>query len=218
MTFKTIIWDWNGTLLSDVSTCIEAMNKMLAMRNLPLLDETRYRHIFTFPVKDYYGQLGFDSLTDPFEKIGLEFIGYFKERLHEAPLQQGAEALLQGIRQNGIKQFILSAMEQHALVESVKHLNIHHWFDEIHGIDNDYGGGKLHLAQQVAVLHNLYGTDHLLIGDTLHDAEVAKAAGWSCVLVASGHQTADRLKQAGVAVFNNLDEVGLWLRSTNSPD
>lgn len=216
MTFKTIIWDWNGTLLNDVTTCIEAMNKMLSMRGLPLLTEDRYRDIFTFPVKDYYAELGFDALADPFEKIGLEFIDYFKERLPEAPLQQGAEALLADIRLNGMAQVILSAMEHNALVASVKQLNIHQWFDEIYGIDNDYGGGKLHLAQKVAGLHNLTGSHHLLIGDTLHDAEVAQAAGWHCVLVAAGHQTAERLKTAGVDVFNNLHEVSEWLISAKT--
>ena len=46
----------------------------------------------------------------------------------------------------------------------------------------------------------------VLIGDTLHDAEVAEAIGVDCVLVAHGHQSKQRLKQGGVPVVDSLRE------------
>lgn len=51
--YRHIIWDWNGTLLDDVDIVIEAMNRLLKRRNMPLLDYYTYKKIFTFPVKDY---------------------------------------------------------------------------------------------------------------------------------------------------------------------
>jgi phosphoglycolate phosphatase len=47
----------------------------------------------------------------------------------------------------------------------------------------------------------------LLIGDTLHDHEVAEATGINCILVAHGHQSAERLKYSGRDVVNNFDEL-----------
>ena len=69
--YKHIIWDWNGTLLDDVDIVIDCMNSLLKKRNLPLLHVDKYKDIFTFPVKDYYSQLGFDFTTEPFEKTGI---------------------------------------------------------------------------------------------------------------------------------------------------
>jgi phosphoglycolate phosphatase len=47
----------------------------------------------------------------------------------------------------------------------------------------------------------------LMVGDTLHDYEVAKAMGVNCVLVYSGHQSRERLVTTGVPVENQLDEI-----------
>ena len=47
----------------------------------------------------------------------------------------------------------------------------------------------------------------LLIGDTLHDAEVADAIGVDCVLVAHGYQSRQRLVQSGRPVIDSLSEL-----------
>lgn len=50
----------------------------------------------------------------------------------------------------------------------------------------------------------------LMIGDTLHDAEVARAMGTGCVLVARGHQSRETLLTAGVPVMDTLLEAAAW--------
>ncbi|MCK4288095.1 MAG: HAD hydrolase-like protein, partial [Bacteroidales bacterium] len=57
---KTIIWDWNGTLLNDIDICINSINILLEHRNIENLTKEIYKEIFTFPVKDYYSKAGFD--------------------------------------------------------------------------------------------------------------------------------------------------------------
>ena len=49
-----------------------------------------------------------------------------------------------------------------------------------------------------------------MIGDTLHDAEVARAMGTGCVLVARGHQSRETLLTAGVPVMDTLLEAAAW--------
>ena len=36
--YKTIIWDWNGTLADDLMASLQATNDTLARRNMPPLD------------------------------------------------------------------------------------------------------------------------------------------------------------------------------------
>ena len=61
---KAIIWDYNGTLLNDLSIGVECINRMLTKRELPLLTTESYREVFTFPVKKYYELVGFDFNKD----------------------------------------------------------------------------------------------------------------------------------------------------------
>ncbi len=53
----------------------------------------------------------------------------------------------------------------------------------------------------------------LLIGDSLHDHEVAVDLGTACLLVAHGHQSRARLEQTGASVLDRLAEIPAWLRA-----
>ena len=60
MKYESIIWDWNGTLLNDVRIAIDSINYLLLDRKLVPLTLERYLEVFTFPVQNYYEQIGFD--------------------------------------------------------------------------------------------------------------------------------------------------------------
>ncbi len=47
----------------------------------------------------------------------------------------------------------------------------------------------------------------LLIGDTLHDYDVAQALGCKCILVANGHQSRKRLLSSDAKVYSCLNEI-----------
>ena len=77
---KYIIWDWNGTLIDDAWLFVELMNTELQYRGLPLINIEDYRQNFTFPVKKYYENLGFDFKKENFKEVGYNFIQKFKKR------------------------------------------------------------------------------------------------------------------------------------------
>jgi phosphoglycolate phosphatase len=201
---KTIIWDFNGTLLNDMQVCIDCMNLMLKERKLPALDLSRYRDIFTFPVRDYYLTLGFDFQKEPFEIPAHQFIDLYREKLHLATLHAGSKKVLEYFNHQRIQQVILSAMEQEFLEETLERKGILKYFDKVAGIRNHLGEGKLDMATEL--VENL-GKSHdelLLVGDTVHDYEVALGSGIPCILIANGHQSYIRLKQLDCLVLENL--------------
>ena len=42
MKYKHIIWDWNGTLVNDLTLCVDLLNVSLEKRGLPLISEDNY--------------------------------------------------------------------------------------------------------------------------------------------------------------------------------
>lgn len=54
---------------------------------------------------------------------------------------------------------------------------------------------------------NLSPSSVTLLGDTLHDAEVAEELGSSCILIANGHQSKQRLVESGHLVIDNLKKL-----------
>lgn len=205
--YRHVVWDWNGTLLDDAWLCVEVMNGLLRPRALPLLDAARYEEEFRFPVIEYYRALGFDFERDPFERIGTEFIVEYERRRHECGLVPGAREILQTLHAAGMRQSVLSAYRHDTLEELLAHHGVRSLFDHVTGGDDHYAHGKTGQALAWMQRAGVAGVDLVMVGDTLHDAEVAAAMGAACCLVHAGHQSPARLRSAGVPVFASLRAV-----------
>lgn len=203
----TIIWDWNGTLLDDVQACLDCINILLGERNKPLLAVKKYREIFTFPVKEYYIKAGFDFSNEPFEIPAHQFIELYREHIRTSPLQKNAVKILTFLKEQGFGQTVLSAMEQELLNETLADKSIDHFFSHIYGINNHLGAGKTEIAGHLLHDIGLPNDKICLIGDTVHDFEVASALGVTCILVASGHQSKSRLEKLDCIVTDSLDDL-----------
>jgi phosphoglycolate phosphatase len=207
--YSAIIWDFNGTLLNDMQVCINCMNVLLERRGLPFLEAGRYREIFTFPVRDYYQQLGFDFTKEPFDIPAHQFIDLYREQLHTAPLHDDTFRILEHFRGKGMTQIILSAMEQNFLEETITRKGITGYFDLIVGIRDHLAEGKADIAREALRGHDLANGNYILIGDTIHDYEVAKELCIPCILVADGHQSLERLQQLDCEVVESLEKL-MW--------
>jgi phosphoglycolate phosphatase len=202
--YRHLIWDWNGTLLDDAWLCREIMNQQLHRRGLPVLSAERYEEIFDFPVEKYYRAVGFDWSRESFQEAGTEFIVEYERRKQECTLQPGGKALLADLAAGGWSQAVLSAYSHHTLEQFLGHFGVRQHFRSVAGSRDHYAAGKVgHGLKMLEELH-VSPRETLLIGDTTHDAEVARAMGVDCVLVPCGHNSRTRLAGCGVPVVENL--------------
>lgn len=206
VSIKSIIWDWNGTLLDDVDISIEAMNAILSENNLPLINRTYYQQIFRFPVKYYYEDLGLCVDNDRFEKVGLHFMDEYRSRIPKTELFPDAIETLQYLR-GKYNQYILSAMEQNLLENMTKDFGVDKYLDGVYGIDNHLGGKKIEVGKQLLKTLSLQGDECLMIGDSIHDSEVAKACGFKCMLYSGGHVSVEKLQKTGIPIINSLSDL-----------
>ena len=216
MGYKHIIWDWNGTLLNDRQFCIKIMNGVLSRRDMDEMTEEWFLDNFCFPVKDYYVKLGFDFDKEPFSISGTEFIHQYMKRIHEPDLHLYAQESLKYFQNNKLSQSLLSASSQTMLDEILEYHDIRDYFIKIIGQDDHYAHGKESSGK--AWMGELeYGPHEvLLIGDTIHDKEVADAIGADCVLVCHGHVGRWRLEETGTSVFENLKGVINWFEGQDN--
>lgn len=202
-----LIWDWNGTLLDDVEICIESMNGLLQKRGLPVLNIRKYKQIFTFPVKDYYSEVGFDFSTESFDDVAIEFIDAYRDKVRQSTTFEPVKKILQEFSNAGYKQYLISAMEHEFLKETMESNNILHFFEAFSGINDHHANGKLEMAKHFFETNKIEPSNVTFIGDTIHDFEVAEGLGVKSVLVANGHQSMERLKATGADVIKELSEL-----------
>ena len=141
---------------------------------------------------------------ESFQEAGTEFIVEYEKRKKECSLQGGAQELLARIAAGGWSQAVLSAYSHSTLEEFLGHFGVRHHFRSVAGSRDHYAAGKVgHGLKMLEELH-VSPKETLLIGDTTHDAEVAKAMGVDCLLVPSGHNSRARLEQCGVPMAESL--------------
>lgn len=206
---KHVIWDWNGTLFDDAWLCVDVMNGLLRRRGLPLLTAESYARDFDFPVIEYYRRLGFDFAKEPFEKLGTEFMAEYERRRQECDLQVRARETLAAVARGGRTQSVLSAYRHDTLEQVLRHFGVRDHFIRVIGADDHYASGKLNQGLQWIRELGCAPEQVVLVGDTVHDFEVARAMGAACWLIPCGHQSRDRLAACGVPLFDSLRDLPL---------
>ena len=206
--YQHIIWDWNGTLLNDTWLCVEVLNGLLASRDQAPISEDIYRQNFGFPVIHFYNYLGFETDPESFRQLSREFIDEYELRwLGECNLHPETPEVLTQLAALGLTHSVLSAAKQEALEIGIGHFGIRHHFTGLMGTDNIYAEGKVKQGRHW--IEQLHWDPHevVLIGDTLHDFEVAQAIGSSCLLLAHGHHAPGRLAATKAPVVDSLPEL-----------
>ena len=107
------------------------------------------------------------------KKLVSEFISKFSSEMHQFRLHAGTEQVLDCIRQMGIGQSILSASQECELIEVVTNLGIEEYFVTIAGLNNHYAVSKVERGKELLTELALKPHEVILIGDTVHDYEVA---------------------------------------------
>ncbi len=202
--YDVILWDWNGTLLDDADYGMRIINDMLVARGKPARTRDDYARLFDFPVIRFYERVGFNFEEEPFEVTSSEFIERYYDAVYECPLQRGCLELLDHLRQGGIRQLVLSASRQDHLEQLVNHFGLQGYFEALLGIDTIHATGKVQRGVDWIRQSGLDASRVLLIGDTVHDAEVADQMGIDCWLVFGGHNPEDRLRRTGKPCFHDL--------------
>jgi len=205
--YDNVIWDWNGTLLDDSWLCVDIINKILADQNYGKLDIDLYREVFGFPISDYYKKIGIDHERESYDELSARFISIYLANVHNCKLQNGAIAILSELKNKDIKQFILTAAHKESVLKLLAYYSIEQLFEKIEGLDNHRAESKLDKGYYLIENNSIAVDKTVLIGDTIHDLEVANQLGVNCILIANGHQSKSRLSKkacSGVRILNNL--------------
>lgn len=211
MKYTHIIWDFNGTILDDVAVCIESVNTLLERRNLPVITSVEnYRQVFGFPIIKYYEKIGFDFSVEDFGNIATEWVEEYMSRVRNACLNKGIVEMLEFVHSCNAKNVLVSATEINMLKKQLDMLGITDFFDEVYGLDNIHAQNKISLAES-------WKNDNpsavvLLVGDTDHDYETAKAVNADCVLYSGGHQMYRSLLHFDVPVIDELIDLKSFLK------
>jgi phosphoglycolate phosphatase len=80
-------------------------------------------------------------------------------------------------------------------------------FDEIIGLDDIYAVSKVDAGLRWMRASRIDPAGAIMLGDTIHDYEVASALGCRCVLIADGHQSRRQLSACGCEIVDTVSDI-----------
>ncbi|WP_089155349.1 HAD family hydrolase [Micromonospora sp. NBS 11-29] len=205
-TRRHLVWDWNGTLLDDLDLVVRATNVAFASAGGPAVTAAEHRMRFRRPIVDYYAEmLGRAVDAEAFGALDRIFHDAYRAGLTSCALAADATTAIAAWPGT---QSLLSMWFHDELVPTVHTYGLTPHFRRVDGLRATVGGGlkagwlEKHLAEL-----GVAGSEVVLIGDSLDDADAATAVGARCVLYtgglsdpatlrASAHPTADTLTEA----------------------
>ena len=209
---ELILWDWNGTLLDDVELCQDALNRLLAQYGYPQrYTREQYRAFFGFPIEEYYKRAGFDFARHSFAELAESYMQIYIPASEHCPLAQGAQYALDRFAGAGLRQVILSASRLETLEHQVRARGVEAYFDRLLGLGDIYAKSKVEVGLAYLRGGHMDPQRAVMIGDSVHDYEVACALGVPCVLQCAGHQDRQALQATGAKVVPGLREAADWI-------
>lgn len=204
---KHIIWDFNGTLLSDVALSVMADNLTFDVLGLPHITEEQYKRNMTMPVIDFYTNLGLDWKFYSYDELSRIWLDIFNEHAVSVGLVPGALDTIRRFAAEGRAQSVLSASYEPSLLSQCDALGLTPHMQAVAGRSDESAGKKTEIARRLFDRLGIRASDAVLVGDMVADAELAHELGAACVLVSWGHNDLERLQATGLPLAGTFSEL-----------
>jgi len=204
-----LVWDWNGTLLDDLTLVVSSSNSAFQAVGGRSVDPDEHRRVFRRPVAEFYAEI-LERAVDAEEFGRLDRIFHDAYRVGLTTTSLAADAK-EAIKSWPGSQSLLSMWFHEELVPALETYGLTGLFTRVDGLRTEVGGDLKagHLARHLDEL-GVSGDDAVLIGDSLDDASAAASVGAACVLYTGGFTHPARLRASGMPVADSLvDAVAL---------
>ena len=214
MDFQCAIFDLDGTLINSTGVWNKVDEDFFNRRNVimppefPQVIKTHTLMSGAVYIKDRL------SLPESPEDIVKEWHDAAVYAYHnDVRIKPYVKELLELLKNSYGYKIGLATSNTHELYDQCLINNgIYDYFDDVRGLKDMNAGSKVDNARIWLNSTNYKNNEVLMIGDTAHDSEVAKALGIDCLLVARGDQHKDTLLKTGYKVFDSLKEVIAYLK------
>lgn len=212
MIFKNAIFDVDGTLLDSMGLwrkgIIEYARGKCGDRDIGDLFENEAMKMTLRRGIAYYKTLVDDDTPDD------EIVKLIKKYVHDGYLagqevKKGVVRLLEGLRREGVKMYVLSATPQNMVSDGLKKAGLYSYFERIMSVDGkEHGKESPETFAEVLSEINCRADETVLFEDALYSVNAAKAAGLYTVGFRDKYNihTLDELKAASDEYFDSMEE------------
>ena len=212
--FRLLVFDWDGTLADSTTIIAGCIQRACGDLGLPVPEEAAAKFVIGLGLADALKAVAPTLAPDDYPRLSERYREHYLACDPDIPLFDGAREMLDALEGRGFLLAIATGKSRAGLARALKQQRLDARFFASRCADE--GFPKPH-PDMLLTLMERCGVDPsqtLMIGDTLHDLQLARNAGASAVAVTYGAHAADELAAfAPLALVASIPELRAWLEA-----
>ena len=210
--FELLVFDWDGTLMDSAGAIVASIQASCADLGLPIPTRERAAHVIGLGLKDALSYAVPELPPEDYGKLSERYRHHYLARDPDIELFPGMREMLVGLKQRGYLLAVATGKSRVGLDRVLAATQLQPYFDSSRCADETHS--KPHPAMLQELMQELLidAQSTLMIGDTVHDMQMALSAGVPALAVSYGAHPRDSLTALDpLACIATPQELAPWL-------
>ena len=211
MKYPLIVFDWDGTLIDSAGAIVECIREASREMGLRVPEAEQASHVIGLGLRDSLRLAVPDLPAERYQEFVALYRRHFLAREDSMQLFPGIREILVEMKKNRMLA-IATGKSRRGLERALQCTGIAGLFSASRCADETQP--KPHPAMLLELMEefSMENTQLLMVGDTSHDLEMARAAGVDAVAVAYGAHPEAGLRACGpLECFSDVSSLQRWL-------
>jgi phosphoglycolate phosphatase len=210
--FDLLVFDWDGTLMDSAGAIVASLQAACRDLGLTVPDQGQARFVIGLGLRDAMAHILPDVDPSDYPRIVERYRTHYLARDADTSLFQGAEETVSELHAAGYLLAVATGKGREGLRRVLEATGLRPYFHATRCADEGYS--KPHPGMLQALIGELGAASErtLMIGDTTHDMEMARAAGVARLAVAYGaHRKSMLVPYEPLACLDDMAGLRSWL-------
>ncbi|PKO72308.1 MAG: HAD family hydrolase [Betaproteobacteria bacterium HGW-Betaproteobacteria-14] len=211
--YRLVVFDWDGTLLDSAGAIVACMRAAAIDLDLPPPDEKTARHVIGLGLHDALSQAMPDVPSSEYQRVAERYRHHYLAQDHQLSLFAGARELVEELSQTGCLLGVATGKSRLGLNRALETSGLKRYFHATRCADECSSKPAPDMLREIMDELDTVPDQTLMIGDTIHDLQMAKNAGVGALAVGYGAHSREVLQaERPLGLFDEFAQLTEWLR------
>ena len=210
--FDLVVFDWDGTLMDSAACIAGSLQAACRDLDLPVPSDRDARYIIGLGLNDALAYILPALAPAEYPRVVERYRHHFMERDAHTVLFRGASEMLHELRDRGHLLAVATGKSRRGLDRALAAAGLAEVFHATRCADEGHTKPDPGMLHRILEALDVAPGRALMIGDTTHDMQMARAAEVARVAVSHGaHETRELLEYEPLACVGDCGELRAWL-------
>jgi phosphoglycolate phosphatase len=211
VSYRLVVFDWDGTIIDSAATIAECIRRAAEDLALPVPTHERASHVIGLGLHDALRGAVPELTAERYPEFVARYRAHFFERQDQMTLFDGMRELIADLATKKTLA-IATGKSRRGLDRNLASTGLAPFFRASRCADETYPKPHPAMLLELMAELNFSKNEVLMVGDTSHDLEMARAAGVDSLAVTYGAHPEQGLRECGpLGCFPDVGSLSQWL-------